>query len=461
MADLTREELRAVMVQLGEQPPRGWTKVELAFRISELTGEDMSVKLKGKNKDKSPLQELTQRLNAAARERKSALISFCEKELRMSNLDSWTVSRIQMAGMQRVMELTEGDFRDTVSFGKHGLLTYQELYDQDQSYCRWVVQTARDRPTESDPRLRRLARWIERQDDAELQPDSPTKPGQTILALLHKSGSAQSAPTTLATSNRDERIDTLTAMTKELQAEVEALKAERCQEPVCKKGKDQDTEIEGNAPTTEATTTSQPSSMATTRGPKQPSTMMATSGRSSQELRVQSLEGGSRLNEDYKHETCDQLLNMFKTRDVHGTEAMSSQKFERSHYVVLGAYSHGNHYGITSKTEKFPEATRYLLGYMKHWNGESPVATTLVINLNRRCQLHRDLHNDKAFPNCLIGVSKFEGGRLWVENLEPTANGSTQNQSRKVLPTGEEKQGTFHEVCREVGFSLAPLAGHL
>ena len=174
---------------------------------------------------------------------------------------------------------------------------------------------------------------------------------------------------------------------------------------------------------------------------------------------IEALARQSRVNKDYQHETCDQLLNMFKTRDVHGTEAMSSQKFERSHYVVLGAYSHGNHYGITSKTEKFPEATRYLLDYMKHWNGESPVATTLVVNLNRRCQLHRDLHNDKAFPNCLIGVSKFEGGRLWVENLEPTANGNNQNQSRKVLPTGEEKQGTFHEVCREVT-RFSPKAWH-
>ncbi|CAE7735180.1 RE1, partial [Symbiodinium sp. CCMP2456] len=367
------KELRAVLIQLGEQPLRDWTKLELAFRIAELTGEDMSVNIKKKSKDKSPMQELTQKLNAAARTRKSELIRFCESELRMTNLDRWTVDRIKMEGMKRVMELTEGDFRDAVSFGRHGLLTYQELYTQEKSYCQWVLQTARDRPTESDPRLRRLARWIESQDHAELQSDSPAKPGQTILALLQKSGYVGSTTVTLATPNRDERVDALTALTKELHAEVVALKSERCPEPVRKKGKDQDIEIESTEGKNDSPATAQPSSMAATQGPSPPKTMMLSSRAKSLETSAWSVVPG-----------------LF-------------QELNRKHYVVLGAYSHGNHYGITSRTEQLPETTR-----------------------------------------------------IWVEDLEPAGkgasvpNGSTQNTVRKVLPTGEERDGTLHEVRHKV-----------
>ena len=182
MADLKLEELRAALAQLGETAPKTWTRAEIRVRLEELTGEDLSKNVKSKHQDVSPAQQLTKKLNAAANRRKADLVSFCEQELRMSNIDKWTMNRIQMEGLKKVLEITEGDFRDLVSFGKHGLLTYQELYDQDKSYCRWVVETAQERQEKSDFRLRRLARWIQKQDEEELKPESSRQMGRPILS---------------------------------------------------------------------------------------------------------------------------------------------------------------------------------------------------------------------------------------------------------------------------------------
>ena len=241
MADLKLEELRAALAQLGETAPKTWTRAEIRVRLEELTGEDLSKNVKSKHQDASPAQQLTKKLNAAANRRKADLVSFCEQELRMSNIDKWTMNRIQMEGLKKVLEITEGDFRDLVSFGKHGLLTYQELYDQDKSYCRWVVETAQERQEKSDFRLRRLARWIQKQDEEELKPESSRQMGRPILSLLQKSGYKDIQSTALSSENKDERLDALTAVIKELSAEVQNLKDER--QPARKKGKDKEEEM--------------------------------------------------------------------------------------------------------------------------------------------------------------------------------------------------------------------------
>ncbi|CAE7925780.1 unnamed protein product [Symbiodinium necroappetens] len=243
MAGLKVDELRAALIQLGETPPRGWTRAELMVRLEELTGEDMSKTMKTKHKNQSPAQALTKKLNAAAAKRKADLVEFCQTELRMSNIDAWTKTRIQMEGVKKILEITEGDFRDLVSFGLHGLLTYGDLYEQEKGYCRWVVNTARERKELSDFRLRRLARWIEQQDENELQTTPQETVGRPVLSLLQKSGYKEAQTTALSSSNKDERLDALTAVIKELSAEVQDLKDAR--QPARKKGKDVEPETGG------------------------------------------------------------------------------------------------------------------------------------------------------------------------------------------------------------------------
>ena len=93
MADLTGDQLRGMLRSKGEEPPRSWTKVELRMRLEEMTGEDMTSKEPLKS-DKSAYEKLVVQLNAASR-RKADLIGYCRGQLKMGNLDSFTIPRIQ------------------------------------------------------------------------------------------------------------------------------------------------------------------------------------------------------------------------------------------------------------------------------------------------------------------------------------------------------------------------------
>lgn len=256
MADLTKEELRAALAQLGEPVPAKWTKAEITVRLEELTGEDLTVNVKKKDKTVSHAQMLAKDLNAVARRRKQELIAFCEKELKMSNLESWTMNRIQVEGHKKILAMTEGDYRDLVAFGKHGLLSYQEIYEQEPEYCRWVVQTAHERQELSDFRLRRLARWIVQQNEMELKP-AENRPS-VVLNLIHKAGYTATSSTSLSTPNKDERIEAMSSIIRNLQAEVQNLKDERA--PTRKKGreteKDKESESDGTYTVVSTSTTS-------------------------------------------------------------------------------------------------------------------------------------------------------------------------------------------------------------
>ena len=84
MADLSREQLRQILENLGETPNPRWTKVELRHRISEKTGEDMGRNVKSQAKALSPCQQLVKELNKASGKRKADLIQFCLQTLKMS-----------------------------------------------------------------------------------------------------------------------------------------------------------------------------------------------------------------------------------------------------------------------------------------------------------------------------------------------------------------------------------------
>ena len=156
-----------------------------------------------------------------------------------------------------------------------------------------------------------------------------------------------------------------------------------------------------------------------------------------------------RQGKDYSHQACNTLLEMFPgssdETSSHGP-GMDPRK-----YITFGLYSHGNHYGITRVTRQLSQVIRYLLEYFKHWAGSLPVATSLVVNLNQRCDKHRDVHNDKAYDNWMIGVSEYQGGRLWVENISPPEPGNPESGALEALPNGEQRRGhwlaTQHQVA--------------
>ena len=166
------------------------------------------------------------------------------------------------------------------------------------------------------------------------------------------------------------------------------------------------------------------------------------------EEKIQELEIlASRLlkHQDFQHSTCEQFLELipFKVQKRH-RKLLGP---EPAIYVTLGAYSHGNHYGVTNRSKQLPNTTKYLLNYMYHWNGGSFTSTSLAINMARQCPIHRDIHNDPLYPNRLIGLGEYEDGGLWVETPGEIEEGGAW---RKVSKDGRlvygQVQATRHRL---------------
>ena len=134
---------------------------------------------------------------------------------------------------------------------------------------------------------------------------------------------------------------------------------------------------------------------------------------------TQSLESQAQKymnNQDYSHQTCEQLLKQlpFKTSKQH----RGPLKEQKPRYIAFGLYSHGNHYGLTKQSQVFPQVCRYVVQYLKHWSPETVYCTSFVVNDNCHLELHKDVHNVPGTPNYLIGLGSYQGGELWIENSE-------------------------------------------
>ena len=81
----------------------------------------------------------------------------------------WTctkcASRWARTDLAIVNESAEPMGEDLVTFGKHMGKTYAQVYQEDQSYCEWVMTTVVQ--TEGAPPLQRLAHYIHTQQTAE------------------------------------------------------------------------------------------------------------------------------------------------------------------------------------------------------------------------------------------------------------------------------------------------------
>lgn len=228
MSDLKKDELRQQLRNLGEEPPTRWTKIQLRHRLEELTGQDMSVTTKSRNKTISPMAALVKELNKHKEKRKTEFIAWCERELAMTNLDTWTKARIEMEAMKKIMILAEPDGTDPVSFGRNGALTYAEVARIDPSYCRWVLHTANTNAAEADPRLLRMARWLREQEQREMVPEAP--PVQSKYPLQEPKTLTMTATTTTSTassSGYQQQMNLLVDTVAALRDEVAALKSEK------------------------------------------------------------------------------------------------------------------------------------------------------------------------------------------------------------------------------------------
>ena len=159
------------------------------------------------------------------------------------------------------------------------------------------------------------------------------------------------------------------------------------------------------------------------------------------ELEAQNLEA----QKDYRHCICQRFLEKLpnKPRQQHRDAIVD----KIGNVIVIGAYAHGNHYGITQWTRKLPRSSRYLLSYMKYWSPEAVHCSSLFINKDRVFRMHKDNHNQPGSMNYIIGVTRFQQGEMWIEG--PGSSPGCRTVYRKD-PSGHQLAGHLRSVRQKV-----------
>ena len=240
MASLTNAQLRERIMEYGEQPPTRWNKAELLLRLEELSGKNTFSPAPRRMAEKTEYQQLVQDLNTASR-KKADLILFCTKQLRINVSESMTMNAMKRQAMLHIYQKSRPDPTDTVGFGKHSSLSYEEIKEHQPEYAKWVLVTARE-SSEADPRLLRLAGWLENNpsrvdmasqkmaQQAELRrelrmpmPEVDKPKGKKV----EKAGSSHSASVSDTESASSSKIDMLATVVNQLREEIADMKKDR------------------------------------------------------------------------------------------------------------------------------------------------------------------------------------------------------------------------------------------
>ena len=109
-------------------------------------------------------------------------------------------------------------------------------------------------------------------------------------------------------------------------------------------------------------------------------------------------------------------LASLKTRINNRTVAVSGQSAPKKLDTwVFGLYNRGGVVGITNDTKRRPWLSRLVTAMIR---AERPgfEFSAFSINQNLEIGMHRDTTNLKGSMNAVIGLNKFSGGQLWVED---------------------------------------------
>ena len=170
------------------------------------------------------------------------MIELCTKELELTLSGNETVSTLERLALQRAHLLAEPMGGDTVGFGKHAALEYQDINRYQPKYREWILKTDAEE-TGCDYRLRRLARWLRNNpaeaDQGENKPrkleSEKKKSGSRVTstkALTTSAASSSAAPSSEAAPVVVDKdmiaiLQNLTGTIQNLQAKVEAMEEDR------------------------------------------------------------------------------------------------------------------------------------------------------------------------------------------------------------------------------------------
>ena len=120
-----------------------------------------------------------------------------------------------------------------------------------------------------------------------------------------------------------------------------------------------------------------------------------------------------------------------------------------------GAFVHGGVAGLRTNAKKFPNATKYLTAFAKERVGEKDF-TALGITRNSALGLHRDVHNARCTANMVLPLTKFEGGGMWIESDDVSAEDLVINK----VPKKGEVSGSILQFQEDGPLSFRPNLWH-
>ena len=128
----------------------------------------------------------------------------------------------------------------------------------------------------------------------------------------------------------------------------------------------------------------------------------------------------------------------------------SRQSVMEGHYLSLGLYAHGNHYGVTKLAKELPRFTEYINQVIKYQckccGLENPTWTTVAIGLNAGSLPHKDNHNRHNTKNYIFSVGRHKGGGLWTEMASTTTSKTTWLE----VAEGKTVAGQVHDIHYKV-----------
>ncbi|CAE7853715.1 RE1 [Symbiodinium sp. KB8] len=428
---MTKEQLRKYLLdEYQEHAYTRWTKPEIRQRILELQSHAAGVPMEELHRGTTltATQAAIREVRKAAK-KKAELVQLCERTYGMEVNKNDTISILEARVIKVIYDTTEPEAGDVIGFGKNGHLLYRDmLAPEHENYATWVMTTAHENPTTGcDPRLYRLAKWLE---------------GQNMEGRKAKIGNSMSHPTEKKTSQgypkvalQDRKIEALAEVLAEIRTELKEIKGDKVRK-------------QAGRPTTDAEMTEGSQSdasfykigtpPATTKTPKveQLSEQQARSldGDVGDEVVHEDRSGDAYVTADgcrevfaeeqtqkveaqaqelmrqqqYQHKHCEGLIHMLP-QSRHKNQRSVIQE-ERPRYLTFGLYAYGNQYGVTKCTLKFPKTCQYLLQYLQHWAREPLECTSFVINDNGTLKLHKDHHNSPGYPNYLMGITAYQKG---------------------------------------------------
>ena len=161
---------------------------------------------------------------------------------------------------------------------------------------------------------------------------------------------------------------------------------------------------------------------------------------------TQKLEAQARdLTRNPEHCDLNQVKNLLEKHPLRNTGCSRRQQAKETNYVLFGVYAYGNHYGLTNRTQTFPNLCKYINKTLKKILPSTMQWSSFVINHGSSLPVHRDCHNSPEHPNASIGFGDYSGGGLWIEGSESLC-GRKGRISVRTNGRGEVVEGCEYDI---------------